>query len=320
MRCHPLFSVIMAVYNHEAYLKQAVESVLGQTYTHWELLLIDDGSTDGSPALIDEFARRDLRIRAIHQENAGAAAARNRGLISSRGDWIAYLDSDDLWFPSTLQSYVDHLEQHPQAQFLFGSVHRLVDGQTTSTSAEHQDRPVGTKELFQRAFLRTLAVSHHRELLRKAGGFNPTLRWCEDYELFLRMSLHSPLEPIGRATGLRRRHTQNLSQRSGLSQQAEAEMLHHFALRHPERINPLILAKRLGQVYARAARCFFREGDYTQSLVMGHRALEWQSSWRVRFLCWSSRLAQAFHPFRKESVHDHSQPMTRLAEGYVHIL
>ncbi len=90
-----LFSVILPVYNVENYLKQCVDSVLGQTYGDYELILVDDGSTDGSPLLCDALAERDSRIRVIHKPNGGLSDARNAGAAEAKGDYIVYIDSDD---------------------------------------------------------------------------------------------------------------------------------------------------------------------------------------------------------------------------------
>lgn len=88
-------SVIVPVYNSEKYLKKCILSVVHQTYKDWELILVDDGSKDGSAGIIDDAANKDARIRAIHQENAGPGAARNRGLSEVTGDYVVFLDSDD---------------------------------------------------------------------------------------------------------------------------------------------------------------------------------------------------------------------------------
>lgn len=101
-----LVSVIVPVYNVEGYLRPCVQSVLAQTYPHFELLLVDDGSTDSSPAICDEFAAMDSRVRVIHKENQGPSATRNRGIEESRGDFIAFVDSDDLIHKEMLEKMV----------------------------------------------------------------------------------------------------------------------------------------------------------------------------------------------------------------------
>lgn len=98
-----LISVIIPVYKVEAYLTACVESVLAQTYEQLEIILVDDGSPDNCPKICDEFAARDSRIRVIHKENGGLSSARNAGIDAARGEYLAFLDSDDLWTPVFLE-------------------------------------------------------------------------------------------------------------------------------------------------------------------------------------------------------------------------
>ena len=103
----PAVSIILPAYNAQAYLSDAVESVLRQSFADWELLLVDDGSADETPALCDAFAAREERIRVIHKANAGVSAARNDALDAARGEWIAFLDADDSYLPDYLSSLLD---------------------------------------------------------------------------------------------------------------------------------------------------------------------------------------------------------------------
>ena len=93
---NPTISVIVPVYNAEKYLSRCIDSILVQTFTCFELLLVDDGSTDCSGRICDEYAKRDTRIRVIHKENGGVSSARNLGLDNAKGEWICFCDSDDL--------------------------------------------------------------------------------------------------------------------------------------------------------------------------------------------------------------------------------
>ena len=108
----PLVTVIVPVYNTEKYLAECVDSILAQTYAALEVLLIDDGSTDGSPALCDRYAARDARVQVLHQENAGVSAARNAGIERASGKYIAFADSDDRIAPEMIASLVDQAEAH----------------------------------------------------------------------------------------------------------------------------------------------------------------------------------------------------------------
>lgn len=106
----PLISVIVPVYNVETYLPQCIESLLNQKYQNLELLLIDDGSSDGSGAICDRYERLDKRVKAFHKENGGVSSARNLGLDHACGEWIAYVDSDDYVSPDYLQDLYTALQ------------------------------------------------------------------------------------------------------------------------------------------------------------------------------------------------------------------
>lgn len=107
----PTISVIVPIYNVESYLRQCVDSILEQTFCDYELILVDDGSPDGCPAICDEYARRDSRVRVLHKENGGVAAARNAGLDAALGEYIFFLDSDDWLHRATLERMLDICEK-----------------------------------------------------------------------------------------------------------------------------------------------------------------------------------------------------------------
>lgn len=106
----PKVSVIIPVYNVECYLARCLDSVLAQTYTDFELILVDDGSTDASPAICDSYARKDERVRVFHQENKGVSAARNLGIEESRGEFISFIDSDDWVEPDYCETLVNGIQ------------------------------------------------------------------------------------------------------------------------------------------------------------------------------------------------------------------
>lgn len=101
-----LVSIITPMYNAKQYIEATMESVIAQTYENWEMLIVDDGSTDGSDSLVEKYQKKDKRIRYIYQDNEGVSAARNRGIMDARGEFLAFLDSDDLWYPKKLEKQV----------------------------------------------------------------------------------------------------------------------------------------------------------------------------------------------------------------------
>jgi glycosyltransferase involved in cell wall biosynthesis len=264
-----MFSVVMPTYNQARFLPDAVASVLAQTFRDFELILVNDGSTDETPRLVDQLAAGDGRIVVLHQANAGASAARRAGVARARAAWLAYLDSDDLWRPDALATYAAYIAEHPGAQFLFGHRHRLnEDGSVTELPAEHQLRPSGTKEIFEHIYISHLCVCYRRDLYEKAGGFDGSLRAVEDYDLYLRMSLLCEFEPVGRVTGLRRRHPGCLSRASGYSKMLEAEVLRRFVERQggKDRLDPLRVRRRLGKLYRAAGKEYFKRRCYRNAM------------------------------------------------------
>ena len=298
--CRPTFSVIVPVYNHAAYVADAIRSILTQTRSDWQCIIVDDGSTDGSAEIIDEFVERHgqtadgrQQLVAIHQANAGPAAARNAAIELAAGQWLTYLDSDDVWFPQTLERYGAYVEAHPQAEFVYGYRHRLnPDGSTTELPGEHQHRRTGTAELLARMFLSHLCVCYRRELLDKAGRYDAALRSCEDYELYLRLSLHCRFEPLGAATGLRRRHETNISRQTGASRMLEAEVLRRFVERQGGRrvLDDGAIRRRLGRLYYAAARQYFKARRFRECLIAGRYAAGHRGSFKLHAVRCLARL------------------------------
>ena len=121
----PSISVITPIYNTASYLDQCIQSILAQTYTNWELLLIDDGSTDSSGAICDKYAKHDTRIRIIHQPNQGLSATRKRGIDNAKGDYIIFLDSDDYWIDNEILSKLLKIAEQYNADVVRGEYIRI---------------------------------------------------------------------------------------------------------------------------------------------------------------------------------------------------
>jgi glycosyltransferase involved in cell wall biosynthesis len=122
--CHKLVSVIVPFFNSERFIQETIASVFAQTYDRWELLLVDDGSTDRSQTIAKNFEREyPDRIRYLHhadRQNRGCSASRNLGIDNARGEYIAFLDADDVWLPDKLSRQVDILESQPAAAMVYG--------------------------------------------------------------------------------------------------------------------------------------------------------------------------------------------------------
>ncbi len=208
----PEVSVILAARNQARWLDATVRSVREQTFADWELLVVDDGSTDDSAAVIHRH-RDDRRILWLPGPHTERAAARNRGIAAAQGSLIAFLDGDDLWQPHKLERQVTVLRQHPAAALCY-TVARVVDGSSQPSSECKPKRPLGSDPFASLARGNVLILSSvmvRRDPLRAVGGFDETLPvfGCEDWDLWLRLSRRWPVAGIGEELVWYRRHEAN---------------------------------------------------------------------------------------------------------------
>ena len=187
-RDSPVVSVILTACNVAPFIEQAAESALRQTHTQLELIIVDDGSTDGSAEKAD--ALTDPRVRVIHQRNAGSSAARNAGIEAARGRYLAFLDGDDYWLPEKVARQVALLESHPEVDLSFSlsiTVHAF--GNVIGVQSGHAGGPVSFRELLIDNPIRSgSSVVVRTEAMKEAGGFDPALRACTDYDGWLRVA------------------------------------------------------------------------------------------------------------------------------------
>jgi glycosyltransferase involved in cell wall biosynthesis len=188
---NPLISVVIPTYNRGQMVKEAVCSVLAQDFRNFELILVDDGSTDNTPDILDEF-RDELIV--IRQENKGVSAARNRGIAAASGELIAFLDSDDLWLPKKLSEQAGFFQSNPDALICQTEEIWIRNGVRVNPKKKHQKR---SGMIFDPSLSLCLvspsAVMMRRELFEIVGGFDETLPACEDYDLWLRVGYRYPI-------------------------------------------------------------------------------------------------------------------------------
>ena len=180
-------SVIIPTYNRERLLDKTLQSVLSQTYQADEIIIIDDGSTDGTQKKIEKYIENNS-IRYIFQENQGVSNARNNGIKIAKNEWICFLDSDDIWDENKLQKQVEFHLQHPK--ILFSHTDELwVFNDKIIKQKKHQLKPSG--HCFEQNIVNTLigasTVMIHTSVFQDVGYFDETLLACEDYDLWLRI-------------------------------------------------------------------------------------------------------------------------------------
>ena len=187
----PTVSVIMPAYNVAQYIGEAIESVIAQTFMDWELIVVDDGSTDDSGAIAASYAALDRRIRVVRQPNGGLSAARNHAIRIARSDLFAILDSDDLWTPSFLAAQVALLQQHPEVDIVTGNGWNLGgwwDGTPWRPYPDPSPHPSLVEILRDEKSVFIMSVMRRR-VYETIGAFDETLRSSEDYHFWLRAAL-----------------------------------------------------------------------------------------------------------------------------------
>lgn len=225
---NPLVSILMPLYNSEAFVGQAIESALAQTYANWELLIVDDGSLDNSRAAAESY--HDERIRIFHQANGGEAAARNTGLNHIRGEIISFLDADDLYLPDHLERTVSYLRGHPDRDGVYtDGYHCDTQGRRLQSLSSRRRGPfegdifealVRAQDVFGPPLcvvLRSAPVVEHQLRL------DTEIRLGTDWDFFVRLSQYAQFGYIDQKTCLYRIHTTNLSTHTDLTRRLSSQ-------------------------------------------------------------------------------------------------
>jgi glycosyltransferase involved in cell wall biosynthesis len=216
----PAVTVVIPNYNHTRYLGEAIRSVLAQTYRDFEIVVVDDGSTDNCRDVVAEFGRQ---VRYVWQENQGLAAARNTGLRCARGELVGLLDADDEWLPAFLEQMVTLTKLHPEASAYYcGAKAMDVVGRTLPQVFGTPARAPETlyQELLRANFIIPSTVVMRRSAVLAAGLFDPTLRSCEDWDLWLRLLPAHSIVGISDCLVCYRVHANTLSTRAESMQAA----------------------------------------------------------------------------------------------------
>jgi glycosyltransferase involved in cell wall biosynthesis len=203
----PLVSVIIPVHNGERFLGDAVQSAVAQDHRPLEVIVVDDGSTDGSGMLADRLAAAHPEVRATSQPNAGPAAARNLGITLARGDMVAFLDADDVWPPGSLSSRVRHLAEHPEVGCVLGRQEQVLEPGIPEPAWLAPDPILGDP-----GGLNLVACLVRRSVLEDVGGFDPSYRVGEGLEWLGRLrSAGVRTDVLDRVILRRRVHERNLT-------------------------------------------------------------------------------------------------------------
>lgn len=207
-------TVVIPVYNMEKYVEEAVESVLRQTFRDFEVVVVDDGSTDRTPEVLRRYGSE---IRVIRQMNAGGAAALNAGISEARGTWMAWLSADDVWEPRKLEREVEFISSHPEVALVYTD-YTYIDARGRYLSREHFPCPQGRTavilKLIRRCFINGSSTLIRRDVFEQIGMYDEADRLTPDWDLWLRIALRYPIAHVPEPLVRYRIHGEQTSTRS----------------------------------------------------------------------------------------------------------
>lgn len=209
----PVVTVLMAVYNGQSHVRQAVEGILGQTFPDFEFIIVDDGSTDGTSRVLDEFS--DPRIvRLKHESNLGLIAALNTGLAAARGEFIARQDVDDFSFPERLRTQVDFLRSRPDVAVVGSdTIFEPVAGSTQTTRTVERDPLRLAWILLFYCPLAHSSIVFRRKVIQDLGGYCEADVFAEDFALWARVARSNQVASVGPVLVIRRRPPESITER-----------------------------------------------------------------------------------------------------------
>lgn len=282
-----LVSVIIPAYYSERYIGKALDSVGSQTYQNWEIVVVNDGCTDGTPRIAAEFAQRTSQpVRLIqHEQNLGLSAARNTAMSVARGEYIAFLDADDYWLPDHLESVCTVMASgRGDLAYSEGIVFR------DAPSGEIELLPIDTIEvtnpaadLFRRGYINPSGAAITRQLMEKVGDFDRNLRGAQDLDYWIRAAaLGFPIASTARQTYYYRKTTGGLSSESG--KMAEEAAMVFTKNRHCGILPEREIMKKASENYFAAGKIYWRE-DAAAASRMFYKSWELRKSWMLPLMC-----------------------------------
>ena len=264
----PSVSVIIPTYNRADFLAEAVDSVLGQTWKDLEVIVVDDGSTDESQEILRRYGDR---VRFFYQENEGPSSARNLGASRARGQFLAFLDSDDVWEPNKLDAQMAFLRSHPDVRMVCCGGYVLGKSRRRRTPIARDLSGDLFLRLYLRSFINTSSVVLARECFFEVGPFDPMMRTAEDYDFWLRVAhrfrigyLKAPLVGI-------RKHSDELSRNKvELRRNAIRVIERHF---DKDRVPGVVYRRRLADLHVYLGRGYRRIGDFRAARAAFRQAM-----------------------------------------------
>lgn len=268
LKLRPKVTIIVPCYNRERYIAETIESVLNQSYSNIELIVVDDGSTDNSRKIIESYKKYIRILEHPGRVNKGQSAALNLGIRSSASDYVAFLDSDDLFSPEKMEKQVQFLESNPQVGLVYSNGYTISEnGKRINRiyDENHREDSDPNRVLLDCYFLLPNNALVRRDVLSKAGYFEENFRSAQDHDLAIRIAEVAKIAYLDEALFFYRRHKDSISHRNAkLRWKNGFKILKRARLRYNYRLTTL--TGRLAVLCFRLGQCYKEDGRYIRSL------------------------------------------------------
>jgi len=298
-----LVSIMMPAYNAEAYIHQAIDSVIAQSYPHWELIIVDDGSKDRTAEIVSTF--EDSRVKLIRQENGGEAVARNTALQQMAGEWVAFLDADDAFLPDHLSSAVSALQQHPNRDGVYTDGYYInSEGEQLKTLSSQRRGPF-EGDIFEQIVRASdvfgppiCVVLRRAPIDEKNIEFDPRIIIGPDWDFLTRVAEFTRFSYVDQPTCLYRVHTTNITVRTNRQKRAESLTVCREKAIHLSRFPSLSTQTRYYAFYDLLVNLLPGRPDQQNNILMWQefRALETADQARLLRLMASREVARGGQP------------------------
>lgn len=280
-----LVSVITPTYNRREFIVEAIESVLAQTYPNWQMLIIDDGSTDDSIEVIKPYLK-DERIQYFYQENQGQAFARQQALKKAEGEYVAFLDSDNLWLPERLALGVEALKNNHRVDVCYGDLITIDEkGQVISTANMKRYSGWIAPLMMRQNFVSMNTTLIRKHAIDRVGGFRSTVTRGDDYDLYFRIAAESKYLYLAHRLAKYRVMENQISSNKEARFESDLEIIANFTSNYPKAISRIQWLRGMSSRFVNMARYYSSNGEKINGIAFSLKAVLyapwWIGSWRV---------------------------------------
>ena len=268
----PSVSIVIATYNRAQFLGETIRSILNQQLRNFELIVVDDGSTDDTERLLAGYRSQ---LRYLYQENRGPSAARNFGVRCANADWISIQDSDDLCMPNHLQTLYGYAKDHPECAMVFangdylgGREHNRETIIPRTKSQQLANRGVKIEDFFEKSILRLQAALISKKAYDAIGGHDESLRICMDLDLGFRLLMNFPIAYLDSVVFSYRRHAGNIGRNEELRLTENIRVIEKLLREYPRaraQLGSDTVSRRLAYRYYRLAKGRWRRNERHQA-------------------------------------------------------